>query len=210
MSRGKLVTLEGVEGCGKTTQIKLLHEALEMEGRSVLSTAEPGGSALGAQLKRLLKQVDGEEISPLAELLMFLADRAQHVHAVIKPAIESGMLVLCDRYTDSTLAYQGYGRGLDIDQLKRLNCVATAGMDPDLTIVLDCDPLLGLERHIEAGQEGADCRFHQESIDFHRRVREGYRDLVSREPDRLRIIDSSDNISFVQRTLQRVLKEAGI
>ncbi len=210
MERGKLITLEGVEGCGKSTQMKLLRAALEAEGKKVLTTAEPGGSLLGKELRRILKDSAGTKISPKAELYLFLADRAQHVEEVIRPALEKGLVVICDRFTDSTLAYQGYGRKLDLDLLKKLNKLATSGIEPDLTIVLDCEPGLGFERHRKKGDGSESCRFHQESLEFHDRIREGYKDLAAQEPERLSLIDASGNMEEVHESVRRACKEAGI
>lgn len=210
MASGKLVTLEGVEGCGKSTQMKLLAATLKAEERMVLATAEPGATLLGKELSRLLKESTEIKISPLTELFLFLADRAQHVEEIIRPALIRGAVVLCDRYTDSTLAYQGYGRGVDLDLLKRLNELSTSGIKPDLTVVLDCDPRTGLERHGKKGAWANSSRFHLESLEFHDRIRKGYRNIAEQECDRVRLIDASGTIDEVRESIRRACKEAGI
>ena len=138
MSKGLFITFEGGDGCGKTTQINLLDEYLRSKGYKTLLTREPGSKGLGVKLREILLNYDGD-VSPVCESFLFLADRAQHVDCIIKPALEEGTIVLCDRHTDSTVAYQGYGRGLDLAQIHRLNNIATSGLKPDLTIVLDVD-----------------------------------------------------------------------
>ncbi len=210
MERGSFITLEGVEGCGKSTQTSLLAAALRADNKKVLTTAEPGGSVLGKELRRILKESAGMRISPFAELFLFLSDRAQHVEEIIRPAIEEGMIVLSDRFTDSTIVYQGYGRGLDLDMLKKLNKLASSDIKPDLTIVLDCDVRVGLERHGKREQESRECRFHMESLDFHDRVRKGYMEMAKQEPGRFRIVDASRAIDEVRESVKNAVKEAGI
>ena len=189
------ITFEGIEGAGKSTAIEFLVEYLQAHGYDPVTTREPGGSALGRRLRSLLLDVRTTGLCSRAELFLFLADRAQHVAEVIRPALEAGQVVLCDRFTDSTLAYQGHGRGLDTEYLRSLNTAATGGLAPDLTLLLDLPVRCGLER---AGQrnrsEGmviAEGRFDSESLDFHERVRRGYRDLAEEEPERFAIIDAS-------------------
>lgn len=210
MAFGKFITLEGVEGCGKSTQARLLRATLEKEGLTVLATAEPGGSGLGEEIRRILKGTSWGITSPEAELFLFLADRAQHVEEVIRPALRKGCLVICDRFIDSTLAYQGYGRGMNLQLLKQLNEVATSGIEPDLTILLDCDTRLGLDRHSREGLDGQWCRFHQENLSFHDKVRAGYKDLAGQEPRRIQIVEASGSIEEVERSVRRVCREAGI
>ena len=189
------VTFEGIEGAGKSTAIDYLSGYLQARGHDPVLTREPGGSALGRRLRALLLDVRTGGISSRAELFLFLADRAQHVAEVIRPALEAGQVVLCDRFTDSTLAYQGYGRGLDTEYLRGLNTAATGGLAPDLTLLLDLPVRCGLERAGErnrsAGMVIAEGRFDSESLDFHERVRRGYRDLAEEEPERFAIIDAS-------------------
>ena len=189
------ITFEGIEGAGKSTAIEFLVEYLQAHGYDPVTTREPGGSALGRRLRSLLLDVRTTGLCSRAELFLFLADRAQHVSEVINPALEAGQVVLCDRFTDSTLAYQGYGRGLDIEYLRGLNQAATGGLQPELTLLLDLPVRCGLERAGErnraAGIVIAEGRFDSESLDFHERVRRGYRALAEEEPERFAIIDAS-------------------
>ena len=189
------VTFEGIEGAGKSTAIDYLSGYLQARGYDPVLTREPGGSALGRRLRALLLDVRTGGLASRAELFLFLADRAQHVVEVIRPALEAGQVVLCDRFTDSTLAYQGYGRGLDTEYLRSLNTAATGGLEPDLTLLLDLPVRCGLERAGErnrsAGMVIAEGRFDSESLDFHERVRRGYRALADEEPERFAIIDAS-------------------
>ncbi|OXS28425.1 MAG: dTMP kinase [Desulfovibrio sp. MES5] len=189
------ITFEGIEGAGKSTAIEFLVEYLQAHGYDPVTTREPGGSALGRRLRSLLLDVRTTGLCSRAELFLFLADRAQHVSEVINPALEAGQVVLCDRFTDSTLAYQGYGRGLDIEYLRGLNQAATGGLQPELTLLLDLPVRCGLvragERNRATGIVIAEGRFDSESLDFHERVRQGYRALAEEEPDRFAIIDAS-------------------
>jgi len=188
------ITFEGVEGAGKTTQIARLTARLRAEGRQdVLTTREPGDGPLGAELRRLaLHPPMGIVVEPRAELLIMLADRAQHVGQVIRPHLENGGLVICDRYADSSIAYQGYGRGLDIDEILRLNHYAMSGLVPDLTILLDLDPAIGLARQNERNVMEA------ESLTFHARIRAGFLALAEAMPDRWLVLDASRSPEAVQ------------
>lgn len=189
------ITLEGIEGSGKSTAQRLLAEHLEDKGYFVVSTREPGGSALGRKLRALLLDSRTTQLRNRAELFLFLADRAQHVSEVIRPALDEGHMVLCDRYADSTISYQGYGRGMDIDQLVQVNDLAISGLWPQLTLLLDLSPQLGLERagrrNHEDGTIISEGRFDSESMVFHTRVRQGYLERAAAEPDRFAIIDAS-------------------
>lgn len=190
------ITFEGIEGTGKSTQIALLQKHLETQGRRVVVTCEPGGSRIGAELRRVLLSLENRDLTPQAELFLYLADRAQHVAQVVRPALESGAVVLSDRFADSTVAYQGYGRGMDLELLHQLNAVAVAGLWPDLTLLLDLDPAAGLGRAVarnsREGKTSAEGRFEAESLAFHGRVRQGFLDLAAREPGRIRMVDASD------------------
>lgn len=193
MDRGLFITFEGADGCGKTTQIKLLDEYLRAKGYQTLLTREPGSKGLGEKLREILLNYDGE-VSPVAESFLFLADRAQHVDCIIKPALEKGIIVLCDRHTDSTLAYQGYGRGLDLEEIRKLNKIATSGLTPDLTIVLDVD--------IETSQArvGAEKdRMESAGIEFFQRVRNGFLEIAKQEPERVKVINSADSIENIHK-----------
>lgn len=195
MSKGLFITFEGGDGCGKTTQIKLLDEYLRSKGYKTLLTREPGSKGLGVKLREILLNYDGE-VSPNAESFLFLADRAQHVDCIIKPALEEGVVVLCDRHTDSTVAYQGYGRGLDLEQIHRLNNIATSGLKPDLTIVLDVD--------VETSQKrvGAEKdRMESAGIEFFERVRKGFLEIAKQEPERVKVVDSTQTIEKIHREI---------
>lgn len=189
------ITLEGIEGSGKSTAQRMLAEHLEDKGYFVVSTREPGGSALGRKLRAMLLDARTTKLRNRAELFLFLADRAQHVSEVIRPALDEGHLVLCDRYADSTISYQGYGRGMDIDQLVQVNDLAISGLWPQLTLLFDLAPQVGLERagrrNHEEGTIISEGRFDAESMAFHTRVREGYLERAAAEPDRFAIIDAS-------------------
>jgi dTMP kinase len=191
MGRGIFITLEGVEGSGKTTQAATLAEALRREGRIVSVTHEPGGTRAGEAIRKIF--LDPEvSLDVASELLLVLADRAQHVREKLRPGVEAGEIVISDRYSDSTVAYQGYGRGFDLPLLHQLNQLATAGMVPDLTIVLDCAAEVGLARTRERvkGLAHRFDRFESEMLDFHRRVRDGFLATAKAEPQRIRIVDS--------------------
>ena len=189
------ISFEGIEGSGKSTAQRLLAEHLQGLGYDPLLTREPGGCALGRSLRPILLDARTRGLSSRAELYLFLADRAQHVAEVIRPALEAGQTVLCDRYADSTLAYQGYGRGLDPEHLRRINDMATGGFMPDLTLLLDLPVHCGLERaglrNREEGTVLSEGRFDAESLEFHERVRQGYRSLAAEEPERFAIIDAA-------------------
>ena len=189
------ISFEGIEGSGKSTAQRLLAEHLQGLGYDPLLTREPGGCALGRSLRPILLDARTRGLSSRAELYLFLADRAQHVAEVIRPALEAGQTVLCDRYADSALAYQGYGRGLDPEHLRRINDMATGGLMPDLTLLLDLPVHCGLERaglrNREEGTVLSEGRFDAESLEFHERVRQGYRSLAAEEPERFAIIDAA-------------------
>ena len=187
------ITFEGVEGAGKTTQIARLAARLRAEGRQdILTTREPGDGPLGQELRRLvLDPPMGIEIDPRAELLIMLADRAQHVAQAIRPHLEAGGIVLCDRYTDSSLAYQGYGRGLALAEIERLNSYATDGLAPDLTVLLDVNPAVGLAR------QRARTRMEEEALPFHQRIRDGFLALAAQEPSRFLVLDSAQSADAV-------------
>lgn len=188
MNRGLFITFEGPEGAGKTTQIRRLAERLEERGIPHVVTREPGGTPLADRIRALL--LDRENVSMVAqtELLLMLAARSEHVANKIRPALEAGTLVLCDRFADSSVAYQGYGRGEDLDTLRRMNAYATGGLVPDLTLVCDLDVEEGLAR-ARAGREGLD-RIELAGLDFHRALRKGFLELVAQEPERVKKVDA--------------------
>lgn len=191
MQKGLFITFEGIDGCGKTTQINLLNKYLKERGFMTLLTREPGSPGLGVKIREILLNYDGE-VAPNCESFLFLADRAQHVDCIIKPALQNGEIVLCDRYTDSTLAYQGYGRGIDIERIKYLNETAVNGLKPDLTFVFD----ISAETSFRRVGESRD-RMESAGKDFFNRVRNGYLEIANNEPDRVKIIDASDTIENI-------------
>jgi len=199
---GTFVTLEGPEGAGKTTQLKQLSKQLDILGIDHIVTRDPGGTPLGRQIRRILLNPENP-VNPMSELLLYQADRAQHVGEVIMPALKEGKLVLCDRYTDSTMAYQGYARGIDFDIIEDLNLVATGGLRPELTILFDLESSEGLSRLHPGGHD----RLEREAIEFHHKVREGYHELVKKEPERWKTIDASKPMTTVQTELRKVLSE---
>jgi dTMP kinase len=197
------VTFEGPDGAGKTTQIQLLTGHLQSQGYNVLCTREPGGTAIGDQIRQILHAVDNTAMSPAAEILLYSASRAQLVAQVIKPALAAGGIVLSDRYADSTYAYQGYGRELDLTALKMITEFATQNLRPDLTIYLDLPVEAGLKRKQQANiaGEGEWNRMDQLTLDFHRRVRQGYLTMAQAEQTRWLVIDAEQSIGQIQRVI---------
>ena len=189
------VTFEGVEGSGKSTALRGVAQALEAQGRTVVQTQEPGGCPLGTTLRAVLLDARTQNLAERAELYLFLADRAQHVHEVVRPALQAGSVVLCDRFCDSTFAYQGHGRGLDMAMLRQLNEQATGGLLPDLTLLFDLPVETGLERarsrNAASGTTQNEGRFEAEKLAFHQRVREGFLALAEAEPQRFRVMDAT-------------------
>ena len=185
------VTFEGPEGSGKTTQIRLLAETLRAHGLDVLTTREPGGTRIGNAIRALLLDSAHTEMDPRAEALLFNAARAQIVGEVIRPALAAGRVVVCDRYADSTLAYQGYGHGQSIDALRRLGDFATGGLTPDLTVYLDIDVEAGLRRKQSQDADAEWNRMEEQTLAFHQAVRAGYLRLAGAEPDRWVVVDAS-------------------
>lgn len=195
------ITFEGADGCGKTTQIELLNKYLQEKGFKTLVTREPGAKGLGEKLREILLNYDGE-VSPNCESFLFLADRAQHVDCVIKPALKDGVIVLCDRHTDSTVAYQGYGRQLDIEQIKKLNEIAVNGLKPDLTIVFDID----IETSMQRVGKTKD-RMESAGMDFFNRVRNGYLAIAKEEPNRVKVINSADTIERIHNQVVELVEK---
>lgn len=209
--RGKFITFEGPEGSGKSTQARLLVQDLKNDGRDVVVTREPGGTAIGDAIRAILLNPELEEMDSVTELLLLAASRAQNVRQRVKPALERGCVVVCDRFIDSTLAYQGYGRKFDLKLLRSLNSIATGGIFPDLTILLDLPVELGLERakalkKAEARGQAGD-RFEQEEVDFHRRLREGFLKLAAAEPKRFRIIPVQDEMEATHKQVAAAVRE---
>ena len=208
----RLITFEGGDGTGKTTQLKLLESHLSARGKACLSTREPGGTSLGKLIRQVLLEVGRQNISSPTELFLYLADRAHHVREVILPALESGNLVLCDRYTDSTLAYQGYGRGIDLTLLRRLNDMASHGVEPDLTFLLDCPVHVGLSRTaqrqlLKQATADREDRFERERTEFHEKVREGFLEMARAEPGRIHVLDATRSVRHVHEKIRRIVDQ---
>jgi len=198
---GTFITLEGPEGAGKTTQVKLLKKQLDELGVPHVTTRDPGGTELGKKIRSILLKTESM-VAPMAELLLYQADRAQHVAEIIRPALEDGKLVLCDRYIDSSIAYQGYGRNIDIKLIDELNALSTGGLKPSLTILFDIQSEDGLSRLHPGGHD----RIEREAVDFHHRVRDGYLKLAEAEPERWKILDASKPLSTVRAELLKILQ----
>jgi len=206
----RFITFEGGDGTGKTTQLKALESHLTARGKSCIVTREPGATSLGKLIRQILLEVREQTIASPTELFLYLADRAQHIREIVGPAIEQGKIVLCDRYTDSTLAYQGYGRGIDHGLLRRLNDMASQGIRPDLTFLFDCPVELGLSRTAQRQFQTApggkrEDRFEREKIEFHERVRAGFLALARAEPDRFWVIDASRSVQEISEEIKTVV-----
>jgi dTMP kinase len=202
---GLFVTFEGGEGSGKTTQLKALLTHLRSLHVDAVQTRDPGGTTIGNQVRELLLNAENVQMSPMTELLLYEASRAQLVQEIIRPSLAAGRIVLCDRFTDSTVAYQGHGRGLDLDLIERLNTVAADGLRPDLTFLLDLDPEMGLARASErlAQPRQRHDRLEGEVLEFHQRVRTGYRTLAAREPERVVVLDATLGILDIEARIRR-------
>jgi dTMP kinase len=196
------ITFEGPEGSGKSTQVEALVRFLTDEGFTVLHTREPGGTPIGDQIRACLHDVKNTDMEPSTEFLLYSASRAQLVREVIRPALDAGTIVLCDRYADSSIAYQGYGRGLDLGELYAITALATGGLNPDLTFLLDIDVKEGLARRIAGDQEMN--RLDLETVAFHQRVRDGYHELAALDPDRWVIVDAGRSPDIIQSELQAI------
>ena len=201
MQKGLFITFEGADGCGKTTQLNLLKDYLIKKGYDVVVTREPGAKGLGEKLREILLNYDGE-VSDRCESFLFLADRAQHIDQIVNPAIEQGKIVLCDRHTDSTVAYQGYGRGIDLKEIKMLNDIAVNGTKPDLTYVFDVDIETSMARvgTTKDRMESAGC-------DFFNRVRLGYIEIADSDPLRVKVINSADSIENVFKNVVKLCED---
>ena len=199
--KGYFITFEGADGCGKTTQSKLVQKYLEENGYDVFWTREPGAIGLGQKIRELLLHYDGD-VAPMCEAFLFLADRAQHIENIIKPAINSGKIVICDRHTDSTIAYQGYGRGEDIERLTYLNNLATGDTKPDLTFVFDVSTEIA---QLRVGDEKD--RMESAGIEFHKKVRHGYLKIAKQEPHRVKIVNADNSIEDVFEDTKKLLND---
>lgn len=200
------ITFEGPEGSGKTTQIQLLATALRDQGYTVTQTREPGGTDIGDQIREVLHTLKNEKMHARTELLLYTASRAQLVAEVIRPRLAAGEIILSDRYVDSTLAYQGYGRGLDLTTLRLILDFATEGLKPDLTLYLDISPEAGLERRQIAAKQGAEWnRLDALALDFHQRVQVGYQTLIQLEPARWVVIDGMGGVEIIQERIRQAV-----
>lgn len=201
VKRGYFITFEGADGCGKTTQLELLADYLKEKNKEVIITREPGAKGLGEKIREILLNYDGE-VSDRCESFLFLADRAQHIDMIVNPAVEAGKIVLCDRHIDSSVAYQGYGRGLDIEQIDRLNMLATNDRRPDLTLVFDIDVETSMKR---VGKEKD--RMESAGVEFFNRVRKGYLELAKQEPERIRVLDATKSIEEIHNEVVKIISE---
>ena len=204
MSRAKgFISFEGIEGSGKSTQSKLLAAHLRSKGHNVIETAEPGGTRIGNKIRKLLLEPKNH-MDPLAELLLYYSARAQHVREIIYPSLLRNAIVITDRFTDSTVAYQGYARGIDLSVIDTLNEIVVPDMKPYLTILLDMDVEEGLRRNRDAEKED---RFELEAVEFHQRVRSGFHQIAKEEPERFRIVDASQGLEDVSREIINIVEE---
>ena len=202
--KGLFITFEGADGCGKTTQLNLLTEYLRNKGLDVVTTLEPGGQYVCQKIRELVLLYKGE-VSPKCEAFLYLASREQNVDFVVKPAVDAGKIVLCDRHIDSTIAYQGYGRGIDIEQLKNQNNLATSNFKPDLTLVFDIDVETSQSR---VGKEKD--RLEAAGKEFHERVRYGYLEIAKQEPERVKVIDAKDSIENIFEQVKGIVANYGL
>jgi dTMP kinase len=206
------ITLEGIEGSGKTTQVGRLVEFLENKGIGCVTTRQPGGTLIGKNIRSILLDPANNALAPLTELLLYMADRAQHLHELIRPALKSGKTVVCDRYFDATIVYQGFARGLSVELIGQLHQILFDDLKPDITLLLDLPPQVGLKRawqQLNNGQRSGDeSRFEAEALAFHEKVRAGYLELARIEPDRFRIVDASQSPDEVFTAVREIVSSA--
>lgn len=210
------ITLEGIEGSGKTTQIWRLVDFFEDRGIECVATRQPGGTLIGENIRSILLDPANSALEPLAELLLYLADRAQHINELIRPALKKGKTVVCDRYFAATLVYQGFARGLSIELIRQLHQLLFDDLKPDVTLLLDLSPQVGLERawqQLNNGQRSGDeSRFEAEAVAFHEKVRAGYLELARLEPDRFRIVDAAQSqdevFAAISKNISSILKQS--
>ena len=203
--KGSFITFEGIDGSGKTTQLNRLAETLRRVGRDVLVTCEPGGTPLGREIRKAFLETK-QDVEPLAELLLFAADRAQHVQHLILPALAAGRIVISDRYADATTAYQGAGRGFDLELIKSVIAIATGGLKPDLTLFFDIDPQSAVDRMAFRGEHKMN-RMDLESLEFYTRVREAYLRIAAAEPARFRVIDADRGVDEIAEETLNIVTE---
>ena len=205
------ITLEGIEGSGKTTQIKNIVEFLENKGYDCVVTREPGGTKIGEKIRSILLDPENRDMEPACELLLYFSDRVQHIKELINPALSEGKTIICDRFFDATLVYQGYARGLDLDLITGLHDMTVDGLKPDITILLDLLPEIGLSRAWEQIDHGlrneGETRFEKETLSFHEKVRAGYLELARLEPKRFRVIDASKSENQVKQQIINALRK---
>ena len=203
------ITLEGIEGSGKTTQIDRLAEFFTDRGMAFVTTRQPGGTVIGENIRSILLNPENHTLEPLTELLLYLADRAQHINEIIRPALAAGKTIICDRYFDATVVYQGFARGLNVELLLELHRILFENLKPDVTLLLDLAPQQGLERawqQLSSGQRaGRESRFENETLAFHKKVRAGYLELAKLEPQRFRIIDAGQSADHVFAEIRKTL-----
>jgi len=202
--KGKFISFEGIEGTGKSTQAKLLQQSLLGLGYEVILTEEPGGTLISLRIREVLLSVDHTNMKPLTELLLYNAARAQHIEEVILPALNRGAVVITDRFTDSTFAYQGYGRGIDLSLLESIDRIATDGLRPDMTMLLDLDVETGLKRNRRINKTD---RLELEDVEFHKRVRKGYHELAAKEPERIKVLDASGGIGELHIVIAKIISD---
>ncbi|MDI6890725.1 MAG: dTMP kinase [Thermodesulfovibrionales bacterium] len=205
--KGILISFEGIEGTGKTIQSRLLYEYLAKEGCKVILTEEPGGTRIGLKIRDLLLSAENRGMTPVSELLLYNASRAQHIKEVILPALKIGSVVITDRFIDSTVAYQGYGRGIDLKLIDFIERIVTEGLKPDITLLLDLDVEIGLKRN--RGINKTD-RLELEDLEFHKRVRDGYLEIAAKEPERIKLIDASESIEEVYNKIVSIVTDVVI
>lgn len=201
MKRGLFITFEGADGCGKSTQLNMLADYLTKKGFEVIVTREPGAKGLGEKIREILLNYDGP-VSDRCESFLFLADRAQHIDMIVNPAVKAGKIVLCDRHTDSTVAYQGYGRQLPLDRIKMLNEIAVNGRHPDLTFVFDIDVETSMKR---VGDDKD--RMESAGKEFHNRVRYGYLEIAKQEPKRVKVLDATMTIDEISKLVINLFEQ---
>ncbi len=202
--KGIFISIEGMDGSGKSTQIKYMKDFFEARGHSVLHTREPGGTAIGEKIRELVLNNDYQEMSDITEALLYAASRAQHVKEVIRPALNEGKIVLCDRYVDSSMVYQGSGRGLGYEAIKSINDFATSCLTPDLTILFDIEPQMSLQR-INIGEEGD--RLERETLDFHVKAHSAYMELANMYAERIKVIKANRVIEEIRGDVEQLLEK---
>jgi len=208
-SEGLFITMEGIEGCGKSTQTRLLAAHLQAKGISCIATREPGGTRIGDLVRSILLNPEHGELSPRGELLLYAAARAQHVDSIIRPALQEGKVVVCDRYTDSTIAYQGYGLGIDVETIRVINAIATDRLFPHLTFIFDLDPEVGLRRKFgdAVSSSLSGDRIEKRNLAYHERVRQGYARIASEHPERVRVIDAEQSPEAIHQIVLQHTEE---